>query len=180
MIYNVLASGVQQSESVIHIHVAPLFGLFCHLSHYRVLSATQSAECYRECCYTAGPYSYLFYIQWCGYVHPNLPIYPSPISRQEYWNGLPFPLSGESSWDQTHVCWIADRFSTAEPPEKLYKHEFMLNLYIQIALKGLSDLIPTEFACFVSIYFHSILHKSYSFKYLVLFHIYFWNILSSH
>ena len=95
MIYNVLASGVQQSESVIHIHVAPLFGLFCHLSHYRVLSATQSAECYRECCYTAGPYSYLFYIQWCGYVHPNLPIYPSPISRQEYWSGLPFPLSGD-------------------------------------------------------------------------------------
>ena len=36
------------------------------------------------------------------------------FSRQEYWNGLPFPPLGESSKprDQTWVSCIADRFFT--------------------------------------------------------------------
>ena len=39
MIYSVvLVSGVQQSESVIHIHVSTLFfRFFSHIGHYRVL-----------------------------------------------------------------------------------------------------------------------------------------------
>ena len=42
------------------------------------------------------------------------------FSRQEYWNGLPFPSPGESSQprDQTQVSCIAGRFFTAEVPGK--------------------------------------------------------------
>ena len=40
--------------------------------------------------------------------------------RQEYWSGLPFPFSRESSWprDQTCISCIAGRFFTTEPPRK--------------------------------------------------------------
>ena len=39
LMYNVLISGVQQSESVIHIHTYTLFlRLFSHIGRYRVLS----------------------------------------------------------------------------------------------------------------------------------------------
>ena len=39
MIYNVvLVSGVQQSESVIHVHISTLFRFFSHIGHYRVVS----------------------------------------------------------------------------------------------------------------------------------------------
>ena len=35
------------------------------------------------------------------------------------------PSFRRSSQDQTHISWIADRFFTAEPPGKPYKHEFV-------------------------------------------------------
>ena len=39
MIYNVvLVSGVQQSESVIYVHISTLFRFFSHIGHYRVVS----------------------------------------------------------------------------------------------------------------------------------------------
>ena len=39
LIYNVsLVLGIQQSESVIHIHISTLFRFFSHIGHYRVLS----------------------------------------------------------------------------------------------------------------------------------------------
>ena len=45
MIYSVvLASGVQQSESIIHIHISTLiFIFFSHIGHYRVLSGVPCA-----------------------------------------------------------------------------------------------------------------------------------------
>ena len=70
LIYNVaLVSSVQQSESVIHIHISLFFRFFSHIGHYRVLSRV-------PCAIQQVLISYLFYIQQCVYVHPNLPIYP--------------------------------------------------------------------------------------------------------
>ena len=40
LIYNaVLVSGVQQSESVMHMHIAILFRFFSHIGYYRILSS---------------------------------------------------------------------------------------------------------------------------------------------
>ena len=48
--YNaVLISGVQQSESVTHVHTSPLFRFVSHIAHYRVLSRI-------PLCYTVGSY----------------------------------------------------------------------------------------------------------------------------
>ena len=60
LIYNVvLVSALQQSESVIHIHVSSLFYI---LFLYKSLqSLQQSSLCYKISHY----YSYLFYIQQC-------------------------------------------------------------------------------------------------------------------
>ena len=58
LIYNVvLASGVQQNDSVIHIHMSPPLFLrfFSHISHYRVLSRV-------PCAIQQDFISYLFYI----------------------------------------------------------------------------------------------------------------------
>ena len=39
LIYNVLlVSGIQQSESVIHMHIPTLLQILSHIGHYRVLS----------------------------------------------------------------------------------------------------------------------------------------------
>ena len=47
LIYNaVLVSGVQQSESVMHMHIAILFRFFSHIGYYRILSSFL--------CYTIG------------------------------------------------------------------------------------------------------------------------------
>ena len=56
----------------LYIFVYPLFyRLFSHIGHYKVLSRLPRAI-------QQVLVSYLFYIQWCVYVCPNLPIYPSP------------------------------------------------------------------------------------------------------
>ena len=60
LIYNVvLASGVQQSESVIHIHISTFLRFFSHISHYRILSSF-------SLCYTVDAFylflKFLFYI----------------------------------------------------------------------------------------------------------------------
>ena len=71
LIYNVvLVSGVQQSESV--IHTSTLFQILFLYMYYRVLSRV-------PCAIQQVLISYLFYIQQCAYVNPNLPIYPSPV-----------------------------------------------------------------------------------------------------
>ena len=44
---------------------------FSHIGHYRVQSRV-------PCAIQQGLIMYLFYIQQCVYVNPNLPIYPSP------------------------------------------------------------------------------------------------------
>ena len=51
MIYNVVLDlSVQQSESVIHIHISTFLKKFySHIGHYRVLSRINSL------CYTVGP-----------------------------------------------------------------------------------------------------------------------------
>ena len=48
LMYNVvLVSGVQQSESVMHIHISTHFKILFHIGHYRVLSKVPCAMC---CC----------------------------------------------------------------------------------------------------------------------------------
>ena len=72
--YNVvLVLGVQQSESVIHISTL-FFRFFSHIDHYRVLSRV-------PCAIQQVLISYLFYIQQCVYVNPNLTVYPSPPNQ---------------------------------------------------------------------------------------------------
>ena len=68
---------VQQGDSVMHSYISTLFQI---LFPYRSL---QSIEQSSLCCMQYYSYciSYLFYIQYCVYVNPNLPIYHS----------LPFP-----------------------------------------------------------------------------------------
>ena len=62
----------------LHTYIYPLFlRFFSHTGHYRVLSRV-------PCAIQQVLISYLFYIQQCVYVNPNLPIYPSPSP--------PFPL----------------------------------------------------------------------------------------
>ena len=76
LIYNVvLVSGVQQSESVIHIHISTLFQI---LFPYRSLQRIEQSSL----CYTVGPYQLpiLYTVVCTVYVNPNLPIYPfSPL-----------------------------------------------------------------------------------------------------
>ena len=44
LIYNVvLVSGVQQSDSIIHIHIFILFRLFSHIGYHRILSRVPCA-----------------------------------------------------------------------------------------------------------------------------------------
>ena len=74
MIFNVvLVSGVQHSDSVIHIHILIFFRLFSHIDYYRILSRV-------PCAIQKVLVVYLFYIQYCVYmfVNPKLLIYPSP------------------------------------------------------------------------------------------------------
>ena len=65
-----LLSGVQQSESVIHTYLLFL-KFFSYIDHYRVLSRV-------PCTIQHVLISSLFYIRYCVYVNPHLPIYPSP------------------------------------------------------------------------------------------------------
>ena len=59
--------------NLLYIHIYPLFFRFySHIGHYRVLSRV-------PCAVQQILISYLFYIQQCVYVSPNLPIYPSPL-----------------------------------------------------------------------------------------------------
>ena len=69
----VLVSGVQQSEAVIQLRMYTYpfpFGFFSHIGHYTVLSRL-------PCAIQQVLVTYLFCIQQCIYVNPNL-IYPSP------------------------------------------------------------------------------------------------------
>ena len=74
MIYNVmLVSAVQQSESVIRIHISLFFRFPSNLGHHRALSRV-------PCAIQSVLIRYLFYIQQCIYVNPNLPVHPTPPS----------------------------------------------------------------------------------------------------
>ena len=70
-IYTVVSSGIRQSESVTYIHIL-LISTFQILSLYSSLQSIEQSSL----CYTAGSYSYPFYIEQWVYVNPNLPIYP--------------------------------------------------------------------------------------------------------
>ena len=70
-----IVSGVQQSDSVIHIHVSILFQI---LFPFRLLHNIEQSSL----CYTVGPcWLSILNIAVCN-VSPKLPNYPSP---------LPFP-----------------------------------------------------------------------------------------
>ena len=77
LIYNVvLISGVQQSESVIHIHISTLF-FFQIVFPYRPLHSIEFPVLYSRFLLVN-----LFYIQQCVYVSPSLPIYAPPCNRK--------------------------------------------------------------------------------------------------
>ena len=51
MIYSVvLVSGIEQSESVKHIHIFPLFYIFSHIGHYGILSRIPCVKSYLNLC----------------------------------------------------------------------------------------------------------------------------------
>ena len=63
---------VHNKVNQLYIYIYLLFWrFFSHIGHYRVLSRVPRAI-------WQVLISYLFYIQQCVYVNPNLPIYPSP------------------------------------------------------------------------------------------------------
>ena len=69
LIYTVVLVSGYSKVNQLYIYRYPLFfRFFSSLSHYRVLS--------RVPCAIQKVISYLFYIQQCVYVNPNLPIYP--------------------------------------------------------------------------------------------------------
>ena len=65
-------SQVYSKVNQLYIYIYPLFfRFFVHTGHYRVVSRVPCAK-------QQVLISYLFYIQQCVYLNPNLPIYPSP------------------------------------------------------------------------------------------------------
>ena len=59
----------------LYVYICPLFfGFPSHLGHHRALSRV-------PCAIQQVLISYLFYTQQGIYVNPNLPIYPTPLSR---------------------------------------------------------------------------------------------------
>ena len=63
MLYNVvLVSGVQHSDSVIHIHIFFFFRFFSHIGHYRILSSV-------PCAVQEVLVGYLFYIFYREFGH---------------------------------------------------------------------------------------------------------------
>ena len=62
---------VYSKVNQLYIYIYPLYQILSHIGHYRVLSRV-------PCAIQQVLMSYLFYIQQCVYVSPNLPIYPSP------------------------------------------------------------------------------------------------------
>ena len=70
----VLVSGVQQSDSVIHIHLYLFFfRFFSIIGCYKILSIV-------PCAIQQVLIGYLFYIQQCVYFNPKLLVYPSSPS----------------------------------------------------------------------------------------------------
>ena len=96
-----LVSGVQQSDSVIHIHISILFQI---LYPYRLLQDTD----YSSLCYTVGPCCLsILYIVVCALANPKLPIYPSPA---------PLPhFSFKMGW----------RCASSQQQLKLQRHDFL-------------------------------------------------------
>ena len=68
----------QVYSRVIHLYIY-IYPLFSHIGYCRILSRV-------PCAMQQVFVSYLFYIQQCAYVNPNLPIYPStqPFSFGNY------------------------------------------------------------------------------------------------
>ena len=73
----VSVSAVQQSQSALFIHTYLFWGFLSHLGHHRALSRVPCAK-------QQVLISYLFYIQWCIYVSPNLPIHPTAHFPLQY------------------------------------------------------------------------------------------------
>ena len=73
----VSVSAVQQSQSALFIHTYLFWGFLSHLGHHRALSRVPCAK-------QQVLISYLFYIRWCIYVSPNLPIHPTAHFPLQY------------------------------------------------------------------------------------------------
>ena len=73
----VSVSAVQQSQSALFIHIYLFWGFLSHLGHHRALSRVPCAK-------QQVLISYLFYIQQCIYVSPNLPIHPTAHFPLQY------------------------------------------------------------------------------------------------
>ena len=53
--------------------------------------------------------------------------------RQEYWNGLPFPLPGDLPTQEPTFPALADRFLTTEPPNRP-PYAYMYLLFFRVLL----------------------------------------------
>ena len=86
----VLVSGIQQGESVVHMHISTLFGFFSCISHYRVLSRVPCVI--YVCMLSSFCHLWLFATLRAVAHQSHLSM---GFSRQEYWSGLPCPPPGD-------------------------------------------------------------------------------------
>ena len=84
------------------------------------------------------------------------------FSRQEYWNGLPFPSPGGSSQprDQTQVSWIAGRFFTIWATREAPRCTRMYVIFesLPICYYRIWNRVPCRYTagpCWLSIYYSS-------------------------
>ena len=114
MINNVLLiSGVQQRDTVIHIHVTPFFKLYSHLDYYTVLNSASYAP-------------FVSYILETQILHLSMS-----------WTLL--PIFGISSWDTCGGkiwCWKSlQEMGTEQSRVLLYPSSAIYSLRSSIALK---------------------------------------------
>ena len=84
----VLISGVQQSDSVIHIYIFFFFRYFSHVYYYRII--IEFPVLY-SCCLVAKSCPTLLQTPWTVALQTLLSL---GFPRQEYWRGMSFPFLG--------------------------------------------------------------------------------------
>ena len=108
----VLISAVQQSDSVIHIHIIHIFFIFfSFIIYYRILSIVIQ---WKKLKVKSLSHVQLFATPWTVAYQASQSM---EFSRQEYWSGLSFPLQGIfRTQDRTRVsCVVADALLSSSP-----------------------------------------------------------------
>ena len=99
----VLVSGIQQGESVVHMHISTLFGFFSCISHYRVLSRV---PCVIYVCMLSSFCHLWLFATLRAVAHQS---HLSMGNLQAILEWLAMPSSRGSSWpkDQTHISLVS-------------------------------------------------------------------------